>query len=109
MTVYVVTYIMDCDDQWVSAIFMNKSDAEEWVRNQEKDNDEYKVACGSHPSKSSSHEIDEFEVRQSSAYSSDDVNGLRLNYEKVLKKIGFVPSEDSNYKLVAEPIENGGK
>lgn len=109
MTVYVVTYIMDCDNQWVSAVFMNKPDAEEWVRNREKDNDEYSVACGSHPSKSSSHEIDEFELRQSPQYSSDDVSGLRINYEKVLKPRGFVPGEDSNYKLVVEPVEDGGK
>lgn len=102
MTIYVVSHIMDCDNQWVTAVFTNRCDAVEWVRNQEKDDDEYSVACGSHPSKSSSHEIDEFEVRQSPAYSLDDVNGLRLNYEKVLRKIGFVPGEDSNYKLVVE-------
>ncbi len=101
MKVYVVTHCMDCDNSWASAVFLNKSDAEEWVRNQERDDADYSQGAGYPRSDIGSNDIDEFEIRESSDYTQKDIDGLRTNYG-VLKGRGFLPPEGSNYWKVVD-------
>ena len=103
MKVFVVSRIQDCDNQWVEAVFYRKEDVDVWIENQQKDYAEYRVGSGAwYGGDTGCYDIEELEVRESPSYTTQDIEGLRVNYEGVLKPRGWIPPEGSNYRLVTE-------